>query len=86
MTNPDIVGRRIRQLRRARGLTQVQLGALCELPQSQLSQIESGARRGSTIQLDAARRIAFALGVSLDALAGVPVDDKEVERLAAAVA
>ena len=86
MTNPDIVGRRIRQLRRARGLTQAQLAELCELPQSQLSQIESGARRGSTIQLDAARRIAFALGVSLDALAGVPLDDKEVEQLAAAVA
>ena len=81
MANPDIVGKRIRTLRKARGLTQAQLAELCDLPQSQISQIESGARRGSTIQLDAARAIAFALGVSLDALAGVPTDDTESELL-----
>lgn len=79
MAQPDIVGKRIRSLRKRRNLTQAQLAELCNLPQSQISQIENGARRGSTIQLDAARRIAFALGVSLDALAGVPVDDRDEE-------
>ena len=74
MAKPDIVGRRIRTLRKARGLTQAQLAEATGLPQSQISQIESGARLGSTIQLDAARRLAFALGVSLDAVAGVPTD------------
>jgi transcriptional regulator with XRE-family HTH domain len=74
MAKPDIVGRRIRTLRKARGLTQAQLAKATGLPQSQISQIESGARPGSTIQLDAARRLAFALGVSLDAVAGVPTD------------
>jgi XRE family transcriptional regulator, fatty acid utilization regulator len=86
MAKPDIVGRRIRHLRKARGLTQAQLAELCELPQSQISQIESGVRLGSAIQLRAARRIAFALGVSLDALAGVPMDDQESEQLATAIA
>jgi hypothetical protein len=38
---------------------------------------QNGVRRGSGIQLDAARRIAFALSVSLDALAGVPLDETE---------
>jgi transcriptional regulator with XRE-family HTH domain len=80
MANPDIVGRRIRALRKKRGLTQNQLAELCDLPQSQISQIESGVRRGSAIQLEAARAIAFALGVSLDALAGVPTDGADTER------
>jgi transcriptional regulator with XRE-family HTH domain len=83
---PDVVGERIKRLRQDRGISQRQLAEMADLPQSQLSQIENGVRRGSTIQLDAARRIAFALHVSLDALAGVPTDDTESESLAAAVA
>jgi transcriptional regulator with XRE-family HTH domain len=55
------------------------------LPQSQISQIESGVRRGSAIQLEAARSIAFALNVSLDALAGVPTDDTDSEEYPAGV-
>ena len=83
MAKPDIVGRRIYTLRKKRGLTQAQLADLADLPQSQISQIESGARLGSTIQLDAARRLAFALGVSLDALAGVPTDVESETKPAA---
>lgn len=86
MAKPDIVGKRVRDLRKLRGLTQAQLAEATGLPQSQISQIESGARRGITIQLDAARSIAFALGVSLDALAGVPTDDVESDLLAAETA
>jgi len=79
MAKPDIIGRRVRDLRKRRGLTQAQLAEVTGLLQSQISQIESGARRGATIQLDAARSIAFALGVSLDALAGTPADDPDGE-------
>ena len=85
MANPDIVGRRIRHLRKARGLTQLELATQADLPQSMVSQIESGVRRGSTIALEAARKLAFALGVSLDALAGVPTDDVDSELNPAAV-
>jgi transcriptional regulator with XRE-family HTH domain len=82
----DIVGQRIRRLRRARGLTQAQLAEEAEIPQSLISQIESGTRQGSKIQLDVARRLAFVLHVSLDGLAGIPGDDSESELLPAAVA
>ena len=77
MANPDTVGRRLRQLRQERRLTQAQLAEQAHVPQSLISQIESGARRGSTIALEAARRLAFALKVSLDALAGVPTDEEQ---------
>jgi transcriptional regulator with XRE-family HTH domain len=79
MANPDIVGRHIRKVRMARGLTQDQLAELTKLPQSTISQIESGARRGRTIQLNAAQAIAFALQISLDALAGLPQEDSDDE-------
>jgi transcriptional regulator with XRE-family HTH domain len=80
---PDIIGRRIKRLRRAREMTQKQLADAAEIPQSLVSQIESGTRRGMAIQVEVARRLAFALHVSLDALAGLPVDE-ESERFAAA--
>ena len=73
---PDVVGKRIKYLRQRRGMSQRQLATLARVPQSLLSQIENGIRRGDKVQLDAARRIAFVLSVSLDALAGVPVDDE----------
>jgi len=79
MAKPDIVGRRVRQLRLARKLTQVELAEAAGITQSTLSEIERGTRQGSGITLRAARRLAFALGVSLDALAGTPVDDTDDE-------
>jgi len=82
---PDVVGKRIKRLRQARGMSQRQLAILAEVPQSLLSQIENGIRRGDKVQLDAARRIAFALGVSLDAMAGIPLDD-DSEHVPASVA
>jgi transcriptional regulator with XRE-family HTH domain len=82
---PDIVGRRLKRMRKARGLGQKELAELAMVQQSFISQIETGTRRGSTIQLDAARRLAFVLGVSLDALAGVAKDDAESEDMPTAV-
>jgi transcriptional regulator with XRE-family HTH domain len=78
---PDVVGKRIKRLRQQRGMSQRQLSILAGVPQSLLSQIENGIRRGDKVQLDAARSIAFALGVSLDALAGVPMDSDDSEAL-----
>jgi transcriptional regulator with XRE-family HTH domain len=83
---PDIVGRRLKRMRKARGLGQKELAELAMVQQSFISQIETGARRGSTIQLDAARRLAFVLRVSLDELAGVGKGDVESEPMPAAVA
>lgn len=62
------VGSRIRALRRARGLTLEELGALCELSHPFLSQLERGRARPSIVSLE---RIARALGSSqLELLAG----------------
>ena len=79
-TAPDIVGRFIRSTRKKRGYEQKDLADLADLPQSLLSQIETGVRRGGTIQLDTARRIALVLGVTLDSLAGLATkEDDESE-------
>jgi transcriptional regulator with XRE-family HTH domain len=62
------VGARIRAMRRARGLTLEELGALCDLSHPFLSQLERGRARPSMVSLE---RIARALGSSqLELLAG----------------
>src|SRR5262245_43774008 len=86
MAVKDIVGQRVRLARLARGMTQMQLAKETHLPQSLISQIESGAREGSGITLKAARQLAFALHLSLDALAGIPGEDVDGEFLPTAPA
>jgi transcriptional regulator with XRE-family HTH domain len=67
--SPRTLGRNIRRLRRARGLTQEQLGTrVGGADKSHISRIEAG-RIDPT--LSTARAIAKALGVSLDDLAGI---------------
>jgi transcriptional regulator with XRE-family HTH domain len=67
---PDSVGERIRHLRIAQGLTQVQLAAHAGISQGLVSLIESGTRQGKRIYFETAWKIAKALHVSLDELAG----------------
>jgi transcriptional regulator with XRE-family HTH domain len=68
--HPDSVGDRIKRYRQRRGLTQRQLATEAKVPQPLISQIESGKRPGAQIHLAVAARLAFALQVSLDNLAG----------------
>ena len=68
--HPDSVGARIKRYRQRRGLTQRQLATEAKVPQPLISQIESGKRPGAQIHLAVAARLAFALQVSLDNLAG----------------
>ncbi len=66
---------RLRELRKARGLTQVQLAELCGMPQSTISRIESGSTTG--VDFDTLDRVAAALGVhpsELIAFDHVPFD------------
>jgi transcriptional regulator with XRE-family HTH domain len=60
-SDDERIGRYVRQLRRARGLTLIQLAALAELSQPFLSQLERGRARPSLASLS---RIAHALGSS----------------------
>ena len=52
---------RLRELRTAKGLTQVQLAELCGMPQSTISRIESGSTTG--VDFETLDRLAAALGV-----------------------
>ena len=51
----------LRELRTAKGLTQVQLAELCGMPQSTISRIESGSTTG--VDFETLDRLAAALGV-----------------------
>ena len=59
---------RLREHRERRGWTQSELARRAEVPSPVISRLESGARVGLT--LDVARRLARALDVGLDDLAG----------------
>jgi len=60
---------RIREIRRQRGLRQVDLAKMVGVFQSEISEIECGKRKPSVYL---AKRIAEALGVSLDDLFFIP--------------
>jgi transcriptional regulator with XRE-family HTH domain len=62
------MGERLQKARRAKGLSQPQLAAAAGVPVGSLRQWEQGRREPL---LSAAARVASALGISLDALAGV---------------
>jgi transcriptional regulator with XRE-family HTH domain len=66
------MGNRLKQLRRQRGLSQAKLAAAAGIPVGTLRGWEYGRR---TPLLDAATRVALALGVSLDKLAGIAEGD-----------
>ena len=62
------MGRRFKQLREAAGLSQSQLAKAAGVPVGSIQGWEQGRR---TPLLDAAARVAVAMGVSLDELAGI---------------
>ena len=67
----DSIGERLKRLRKSRGLTLRQLAGLAHVPQSTLSSVETGARAGGKLTLETGKRLARALGISLDVIAGV---------------
>ena len=64
----DIFCTRLKAQRERLGWNQSELARRSGVPSQVISRLESGARAGLT--LDVARRLASALGVGLDALAG----------------
>jgi transcriptional regulator with XRE-family HTH domain len=67
----DLVRERLQRLRQQRGLTLQGLAALAQVSPSQIWNIESGMRQGDRLSLAVAKRLAVALGVSLDYLAAM---------------
>jgi transcriptional regulator with XRE-family HTH domain len=74
-----MIGDRIKAARLARGWTQNQLSEYANVPQPVISRLESGQR--DSLMLDVAKRLAIALGVSIDYLADTW---SELEKRAAA--
>jgi len=70
----DLVRKRLQRLRQQRGLTLQGLADLAQVSPSQIWNIESGLRQGDRLSLAVAKRLAVALGVSLDYFAGLTDD------------
>jgi transcriptional regulator with XRE-family HTH domain len=71
----DVFCARLKEHRERLGWNQSELARRSGVPSQVISRLESGTRTGLT--LDVARRLARALGVSLDALAGTWEDVAE---------
>lgn len=65
---PKDLGRQVSLRRQARGLTQVELGALCGTPGNTIARIERGEQ---TPRSDLLRALAIALDVTADLLLGL---------------
>jgi transcriptional regulator with XRE-family HTH domain len=70
-------GQRLRQFRELAKMSQSELARRANIPQPVVSDVESG--RQKSVNLDTARRIARALGITLDMLAG-PEDEADANQ------
>jgi transcriptional regulator with XRE-family HTH domain len=68
---PDAVGKRIRRLRDKHGLTLRALAAKAGVPTSSINAVEQGTRAGARLSLETGKKLALALGVTLDYLSGM---------------
>jgi transcriptional regulator with XRE-family HTH domain len=76
---PSRLGRNIRQLREARGLTQGQIAELADVPRSTWASLESGAANPTLAVLNG---VAHALQVSLEELVAAPHADASLHLAA----
>lgn len=67
------LGERLRRLRERRHLSQLDLARLASVDRTWIFRLENGERHN--ISLEAAKRLAKSLGVSLDVLAGMYEDE-----------
>src|SRR5712692_5510463 len=80
MRMADLVRERLQRLRQQRGLTLHGLAALAQVSPSQIWNIESGQRQGDRLSPAVAKRLAGALGVSLDYLAAMDATPEVVHQ------
>ena len=67
----DAVGKRIRRLREKHGLTLRALAVKAGVPTSSINAVEQGTRTGARLSLETGKKLALALGVTLDYLSGM---------------
>lgn len=68
---------RLRELRRAKGFSQIRMQILTGIDQSDYSKIECGKRQ---LSFEQCKRVALALDTSMDYLAGLTDDPKPYPR------
>jgi transcriptional regulator with XRE-family HTH domain len=73
------IGERIAMLRKQKNLSQYALAKSAKVTYSTLHMLESGKRQGSGLTLATAKRLARALGITLDELAREDDDEKMEE-------
>ena len=80
----DAVGKRIRRLRERQGLSLRALATKAGVPTSSINAVEKGTRAGARLSLETGKKLALALGVTLDYLSGMHEalgrDDEESTR------
>jgi transcriptional regulator with XRE-family HTH domain len=77
------LGERLKRFRELAGWSQNELARRSGVPRPIVSELESGKQKG--LKVDTARRLARALGVSLDMLVGMdPAEEEEPEPAAVA--
>jgi len=65
------MGERIEHLRNRRGMSQSALAEKAKVPLSTINMVEAGIRKGEGLRVETVRKIAWALGVTLDELCGM---------------
>ena len=75
----DSVGERLKRLRHDKKMSLRELARVADVPLSTLSAVESGGRMGRKLTLETGMRLARALGVTLDYLAGMYDGMSELE-------
>jgi transcriptional regulator with XRE-family HTH domain len=76
---PDTVAKRLEKARVARGLSLKELARRSKVSQSTLSSVKTGHRQGRNLTLEAGRKLALALGISVDWLCGLWSEDQEMQ-------
>jgi transcriptional regulator with XRE-family HTH domain len=78
------IGERIALLRNKRQMSQTALAREADVTLSTINMVEAGVRSGEGLSVKTARKIANALGVTLDYLCG-PYEEEDSEQLPTAV-
>lgn len=81
MPRAETIGKRTTRVRIRRQMSQSALARAAGVPLSIINMLEAGVRSGERLRVETARKIANALGVTLDYLCGVHEDDDEVEMV-----
>ena len=75
---PDDVGKRLERARIARGFSLKELSRRSGVSQSTLSSVKTGHRAGGNLTLETGRKLAVALGISVDWLCGLWSEDQDI--------